>query len=162
MSIPAAALPAPSYIVRWSRYEGGEPMTFGPFRSRADADDFADMLRNDPDKTATVEESTVLSAAQVPPPRPPDQAPPPASHTLLPCPFCGKPPRFIDDTGHGDCQVFCAEEYNGCPAPGAQSSAKEPHHAIAAWNRRAPVAQPEACEPPTAGSWPGRNARGGR
>lgn len=60
MSIPAAALPAqaPSYIVRWSRYEGGEPMTFGPLWSRADADDFADMLRQDPDKTATVEETT--------------------------------------------------------------------------------------------------------
>jgi hypothetical protein len=56
---------------------------------------------------------------------------------LKPCPFCGDAPRFIDDTGYGDCQVFCANEYNGCPAPCSQSMATEPEKAIAAWNRRA-------------------------
>lgn len=52
------------------------------------------------------------------------------------CPFCGDAPRFIDDTGYGDCQIFCANEFNGCPAPDVQSSASEPEKAIAAWNRR--------------------------
>jgi ssDNA-binding Zn-finger/Zn-ribbon topoisomerase 1 len=33
---------------------------------------------------------------------------------LLPCPFCGKQPRVVEDTSYGDCQVFCVCDAEPC------------------------------------------------
>lgn len=54
---------------------------------------------------------------------------------LLPCPFCGDDPRYIPEH-QGDMNIFCANEYNGCPAPSVYLSVNERDKAIEMWNRR--------------------------
>ena len=61
---------------------------------------------------------------------------------LLPCPFCGEAPRFIDDGSYGVCSVFCPNEFNGCPAPSSYGPAVEAARVIAEWNRRASPPNP--------------------
>lgn len=55
---------------------------------------------------------------------------------LLPCPFCGSAPRFIDDDSYGMAQVFCAN--TACPAePSVIGQTETAEQVAAAWNRRA-------------------------
>lgn len=58
---------------------------------------------------------------------------------LLPCPFCGNPPKSGDGT-YGYWLIFCSDE-NNCPAQPSVGHKTEAE-AIAAWNRRQP--QPDA------------------
>ncbi len=63
---------------------------------------------------------------------------PPLSE-LAPCPWCHREPRFVDDNGYGDCQIFCPGEFDGCEvAPVIQMPAADAPKAIAAWNRCRP------------------------
>lgn len=59
---------------------------------------------------------------------------------LLPCPFCGKPPRICRDTSYGAATVFCPDE-NDCPVSpvaGADfKSGETVDDAIIAWSTRA-------------------------
>ena len=58
---------------------------------------------------------------------------------LLPCPFCGNPPKSGDGT-YGYWLIFCSDE-NNCPAQPSVGHKTEAE-AIAAWNTRQP--QPDA------------------
>jgi hypothetical protein len=54
---------------------------------------------------------------------------------LLPCPFCGNPPKSGDGT-YGYWLIFCSDE-NNCPAQPSVGHKTEAE-AIAAWNTRQP------------------------
>lgn len=64
----------------------------------------------------------------------------PLEAALLPCPFCGAPPRVIEDDTYGNCQVFCVCE----PEPCVMRPMAEMDAARAAWNRRALLAREQA------------------
>jgi hypothetical protein len=69
---------------------------------------------------------------------------------LLPCPFCGKPPKVCPDTSYGAATVFCPDE-NGCPvqpvADAELNAGETVADAISRWNIRAALSPtPDAGE----------------
>ena len=65
---------------------------------------------------------------------------------LLPCPFCGKPPKTCPDTSYGAATVFCPDEHE-CPmgpvAVADLNAGETLETAIARWNTRPPAADAE-------------------